>query len=191
MLDCGANECRKLIITFHQVNNSSFLLAFWIQGLLLYDQATHLATASCNTHSRWEGCQEEFDMISTYLHHIIFIFWPRSHYGICIVTILPYVPHHQLIRGLILINSSAYSLPWLLSDGLMDGCCLWQGNVWKLGAHYRQWIRENKVLSVANWQVWTFKLTRQVFAKSFSLSSHRSYYSVGRLLELLTTDDLA
>ena len=121
MLDCGANECRKLIITFHQVNNSSFLLAFWIQGLLLYDQATHLATASCNTHSRWEGCQEEFDMISTYLHHIIFIFWPRSHYGICIVTILPYVPHHQLIRGLILINSSAYSLPWLLSDGLMAG----------------------------------------------------------------------
>ena len=186
MLDCGANECRKLIITFHQVNNSSFLLEFWIRGL--YDQATQLATATY----RWEACQEELGMIPTYyLYYIIFIFWPRSHYGICIVTTLPYVPHHQLIRGLILINSSAYSLPWLLSDGLMDGCCLWQGNVWKLGAHYRQWIRENKVLSVANWQVWTFKLTRQVFAKSFSLSSHRSYYSVGRLLELLTTDDLA
>ena len=190
MLDCGANECRKLIITFHQVNNSSFLLEFWI--LRLYDQANQLATATY----RWEAYQEELGMIPTYyLYYIIFIFWPRSHYGICIVTILPYVPHHQLIRGLILINSSAYGLPWLLSDGLMDGWCLWQSNVWiwtqETGSPLQAMNQGNIVLSVANWQVRTFKLSRQVFAKSFSLSSHRSYYSVGRLLELLTTDDLA
>ena len=170
MLDCGANECRKLIITFHQVNNSSFLLEFWI--LRLYDQANQLATATY----RWEAYQEELGMIPTYyLYYIIFIFWPRSHYGICIVTILPYMPHHQLIRGLILINSSASKsaliTPWWIDWWLDDVCDNAMSGSRDQGTPLLAMNQENIVLSVANWQLLTFKLTPKVFAKSLSLTS--------------------